>query len=551
MQGCFQAKESLTDIFDQIKDVDQQIFGVILEILRKEKVQDLIGFLSDFGNQRLLESSIQQQGEKLKLRDKQQKWSVGRKDLEQISNVLRKLKDHEFNYKDFSSEENEESTLSLINTIKDNSKIIDLLQFLVHLTSIDESIIQGGSNSLHLLVQMKVDLSEINFNNIKIQNTSLVGGNFVRCNFSGSQFNNINISGINLNGAQLFDCIWKDLRIHELHKFNGHTGAVQSVCFSPDGNKLASGSDDSSIRIWDVKTGQQSQLDGHDYCINSVCFSPDGNTLASGSADWFVFLWDSKTRKIKAKLNGHTGSVQSVCFSPDGNTLVSGSIDNSIRLWDVGTGLQKVQLDGHDDAVTSICFSPDGNILASSSYDLSIRLWDVKTGQQKAKLDGHTSTVYSVCFSPDGKTLASGSNDKSIRLWDVQEENQISSTDKQQKDILAELKTPLFFNNLLQESKNITILRISKTPLFQAQGALIMKGDFIDYQGYDLRQLLKSKGCCFQEDFKQKQFFFNITIIIKFITRVFINYFFIRFYYSSSLLGNIFWDFIKTVIDQN
>ncbi|CAD8118847.1 unnamed protein product [Paramecium primaurelia] len=128
---------------------------------------------------------------------------------------------------------------------------------------------------------MKLDLRNKNLQNIKIQNTSLVGSNFVSCNFSGSQFNNVNITGINLNGAQLINCKWKILRIHELNKFNGHRYEVRSICFSPDGKKLASvgdryyGGGDCSIRLWDVKAGQQkAKLDGHTSCINSVCFSP-------------------------------------------------------------------------------------------------------------------------------------------------------------------------------------------------------------------------------------------------------------------------------------
>ncbi|CAD8144904.1 unnamed protein product [Paramecium pentaurelia] len=117
---------------------------------------------------------------------------------------------------------------------------------------------------------------------------------------------------------------------------------------------------------------------------------------------------------------------------------------------------------------------------------------------------GHSNNVRSVCFSPDGNTLASGSRNNSIRLWDVQNGKEIQSADKKYKDILAKFKAPLFSNNPLPESNNITILRISQTPLFQAQGALILKGEFINYEGYDLKPLFKSKGSCFLEDLKQK-----------------------------------------------
>ncbi|CAD8084770.1 unnamed protein product [Paramecium primaurelia] len=95
------------------------------------------------------------------------------------------------------------------------------------------------------------------FENIRMKNTSLIGGNFVRCDLNGSEFENVDISGVNFNGAQMFSCKWKNIKVHELNKLDGHSGCINSICFSPDGNILASGSDDNSIRLWDVKTGQQ------------------------------------------------------------------------------------------------------------------------------------------------------------------------------------------------------------------------------------------------------------------------------------------------------
>ncbi|CAD8142265.1 unnamed protein product [Paramecium pentaurelia] len=228
------------------------------------------------------------------------------------------------------------------------------------------------------------------------------------------------------NETQFQNSKWTDLRINQLHKLEIHSQWISSLCFSPDGTTLASGSGDNIINLWDVKTAKvKSKLEGHRDWVTSLCFSPDGTTLASGSGDNTIRLWDVKTEKLNQELSGHRYDVNSICFSPDGSTLASGSDDKSISLWDVKTGKEKYKIQGHSEGVLSVCFSPDGTTLASSSYDKSIRLWDILTGQQKGKLDGHEGTVYSVRFSPDGSTLASGSEDESIRLWDVQKQQEI------------------------------------------------------------------------------------------------------------------------------
>ena len=125
--------------------------------------------------------------------------------------------------------------------------------------------------------------------------------------------------------------------------------------------------------------------------VSSVSFSPDGNTLASGSRDKTVRLWDATTGSPLRTLTGHTSLVSSVSFSPDGNTLASGSRDNTVRLWDATTGSPLRTLTGHTSPVLSVSFSPDGNTLASASLDKTVRLWDATTGSPLRTLTGHTS----------------------------------------------------------------------------------------------------------------------------------------------------------------
>ena len=200
----------------------------------------------------------------------------------------------------------------------------------------------------------------------------------------------------------------------------GHTGLVKSVSFSPDGDTLASGSNDDTIRLWDANTGSHLRtLTGHTDTVFSVAFSPDGQTLASGSGDETIRLWDANTGSHLRTLTGHTDPVFSVSFSPDGDTLASGSWDETVRLWDANTGRHLRTLTGHTDPVLSVSFSPDGDTLASGSWDETVRLWDVNTGRHLRTLTGHTGLVDSVSFSPDGQTLASGSRDTTIRLWDA------------------------------------------------------------------------------------------------------------------------------------
>lgn len=206
----------------------------------------------------------------------------------------------------------------------------------------------------------------------------------------------------------------------EPYTLKGHSSDVNSVAFSPNGEFLASGSDDKTIKVWNFQTGEKIHtLQGHSGWIWAIAFAPDGKTLVSAGADKTIKLWNLATGEQIRNFQGHSQGVASVAFSPDGQTLVSGGLDKTIKLWNLGTGKEISTLQGHSQAVANVAFSPDGKTLASGSWDRTIKLWNLATSQVIRTWEGHSDIVISVAFSPDGMTLASGSRDKTIKLWNL------------------------------------------------------------------------------------------------------------------------------------
>jgi WD40 repeat protein len=202
--------------------------------------------------------------------------------------------------------------------------------------------------------------------------------------------------------------------VQERNRLEGHHDSVTSVSFSPDGQMLASGSLDKTIKLWSRDGKELKTLSGHHNSVTSVSFSPDGQMLASGSLDKTIKLWSREGKELKT-LQGHGDSVISVSFSPDGQMLASGSLDKTIKLWS-RDGKELKTLLGHSGSVFSVSFNPKSQILASASADRTVKLWS-RDGKELKTLSGYGDWVSSVNFSPDGNTLASASRDKTIKLW--------------------------------------------------------------------------------------------------------------------------------------
>jgi WD40 repeat protein len=295
----------------------------------------------------------------------------------------------------------------------------------------------AGANLLNLFAELGTDLTEYDFSNLMIwqaylPNVQLHRVNLMNCDLAKSVFaetlSNVYALALSREGklATGDDSsvirLWTVPDLKLILTCEGHTDYVRAVSFSPDGQTLASGSDDFSVKVWNVHNGEcRITWEGyHTSWVWAVAFSPDGVTVASGSDDKTIRLWNVNTGECLNTLKGHNNGVRVVAFSPDGKILASGSNDKTVKLWDVTTGNCLQSLQAHTDKVRSVAFSPCLRILASGSEDQTICLWDIKTGQCLNTLSGHTDQIWSITFSPNGKILASGGKDQTVSLWEVE-----------------------------------------------------------------------------------------------------------------------------------
>ncbi|GAB1538843.1 hypothetical protein NUACC21_15070 [Scytonema sp. NUACC21] len=251
----------------------------------------------------------------------------------------------------------------------------------------------AGGNILNLLWQLQIDLSGYDFSNLTVWQAYLQGMTLHRVNFTNAD----------LSKAALRRTL----------------GGVLSATFSPDGKLLVTNLDN-EIWLWEVANMNQIiTCNGHTAWVRSLAFSPNGQILASGSNDRTVRLWNVHTGQCLKTLQGHTSWVQSLAFSPDGQILASGSNDQTIKLWNVRTGQCLQTLLGHSDRVIFTTFSSNGQTLVTGGDDKTVRLWDVNVGKCLRVLPIHINWVLSIALSPDGQTLATGSDGTTVKFWDL------------------------------------------------------------------------------------------------------------------------------------
>ena len=204
-----------------------------------------------------------------------------------------------------------------------------------------------------------------------------------------------------------------------------------------------SGSDDKTVRIWDVESGDCIKtLEGHTNCVNGVSFSPNNQYVVSGSDDKTVRIWDVESGDCIKTLEGHTSYVYSVSFSPNNQYVVSGSSGKTVRIWDVESGDCIKTLEGHTDFVCSVSFSPNNQYVVSGSDDNTVRVWDVESGDCIKTLEGHTGWVRGVSFSPNNQCVVSGAWDDTVRIWDVESGECIKTLEGHTKPISSIVFSP-------------------------------------------------------------------------------------------------------------
>lgn len=211
---------------------------------------------------------------------------------------------------------------------------------------------------------------------------------------------------------------WELEKGEQYHQVVGQAHGFTNFAISPDGQYLITTSwNDGNLEVWHVASGSRvMMLKGHTAAVNTVIFMPDGRHAISGSDDETIIVWSLENAKPIMTLSGHRNFVWALVLRQDGRYLISASADATIKVWDLQSG-EDVRTLKCPNWVTAIALAPDGQTLASGCDDGMLYQWNLLSGQMTRQLMGHEGVITSIGFSHDGRLFGSKSMDDTVRLW--------------------------------------------------------------------------------------------------------------------------------------
>jgi hypothetical protein len=160
-------------------------------------------------------------------------------------------------------------------------------------------------------------------------------------------------------------------------------------------------------------------ITGHTDEVTALAVTPDGRQVVSASDDETLRVWNLSSGEVRRTLIGHTGGVTAVAVTPNGRQVVAASRDRTLKVWNLCSGAEQRTLTGHTSPVTAVAVTPDGRQIVSASQDGTLKVWDLHSGEVLRTLTGHTGTVWAVAVTPNGRQVVSASHDRTLKVWDL------------------------------------------------------------------------------------------------------------------------------------